>query len=96
MIERQFDDPDIQKFRQMLGYETVKAENGDIWVQCELTQKSHSPSEITALLLARLKADAEAYLSTNVKNVVITVPAYFDNTQIQAVKNAGKIAGFNV
>lgn len=94
LIGRRFDDPVLQKSIELSPYKIVKAENGDAWV--EVNGKALSPQEVSAQILLKLKKDAEAYLGESVTDAVITVPAYFNDSQRQATKDAGKIAGLNV
>lgn len=94
LIGRRFDDKDIQEVIQNSPYKIVKAKNGDAWV--EVDGKQYSPSEISAMVLGKIKADAEAFLGETVTEAVITVPAYFNDAQRQATKDAGKIAGLEV
>lgn len=79
----------------MVSYKIVKATNGDAWVQGS-DGKMYSPSQIGAFVLMKMKETAESHLNTSVKNAVITVPAYFNDSQRQATKDAGQIAGLNV
>lgn len=79
----------------MVSYKIVKATNGDAWVQGS-DGKMYSPSQIGAFVLMKMKETAETHLNTSVKNAVITVPAYFNDSQRQATKDAGQIAGLNV
>ncbi|XP_055699383.1 heat shock 70 kDa protein cognate 5 [Phlebotomus papatasi] len=95
LIGRRFDDPEVKKDMKNLSYKVVKASNGDGWVQ-GTDGKVYSPSQIGAFILMKMKETAEAYLNTPVKNAVITVPAYFNDSQRQATKDAGQIAGLNV
>ncbi|CRK98946.1 CLUMA_CG012105, isoform A [Clunio marinus] len=95
LIGRRFDDPEIMKDMKNLSYKCVKASNGDAWVQAT-DGKVYSPSQIGAFVLMKMKETAEAYLNTPVKNAVITVPAYFNDSQRQATKDAGQISGLNV
>lgn len=95
LIGRRFDDPEIMKDMKNLSYKCVKASNGDAWVQAT-DNKVYSPSQIGAFVLMKMKETAEAYLNTPVKNAVVTVPAYFNDSQRQATKDAGQIAGLNV
>uniref|UniRef100_A0A182QMZ6 Heat shock 70 kDa protein cognate 5 n=1 Tax=Anopheles farauti TaxID=69004 RepID=A0A182QMZ6_9DIPT len=95
LIGRRFDDPEIKKDLANLSYKVVKASNGDAWVQGS-DGKVYSPSQIGAFVLMKMRETAEAYLNTPVKNAVITVPAYFNDSQRQATKDAGQIAGLNV
>ena len=94
MMGRKYADEQIQRSMKRLPYKVVKAKNGDAWV--EMGGKQYSPPEISAMILQKIKADAEAYLGETVRQVVITVPAYFNDSQRQATKDAGKIAGLEV
>ncbi|ASP47055.1 molecular chaperone DnaK [Cognaticolwellia beringensis] len=94
LIGRKFDDKEVQKDIKLAPYKIVKASNGDAWV--EVNGKALSPQEVSAQVLRKLKKDAEAYLGETVTDAVITVPAYFNDSQRQATKDAGKIAGLNV
>ena len=94
LIGRRFEDPEVKKEMQSVSYKIVKASNGDAWV--ESMGKLYSPSQIGAFVLTKMKETAEAYLGTPVKNAVVTVPAYFNDSQRQATKDAGQIAGLNV
>lgn len=94
LIGRRFDDPMVQKDIGLMPYKIVKNGNGDAWV--EAGGKSYSPSEISAFTLIKMKETAEAYLGEKVTQAVITVPAYFNDSQRQATKDAGKIAGLEV
>ena len=85
---------EVTKERELVPYEIVEAANGDAHVK--VNDRVYSPPEISAMILQKLKADAEAYLGETITEVVITVPAYFSDTQRQATKDAGKIAGLNV
>lgn len=95
LIGRRFDDAEVKKDMQTVSYKIVRASNGDAWVQGS-DGKMYSPSQIGAFTLIKMKETADAYLSTNVKNAVVTVPAYFNDSQRQATKDAGQIAGLNV
>src|SRR5215468_10605193 len=95
LIGRRFDDPMTQKDMGMVPYKIVKADNGDAWVQGREANKM-SPSEISAFILTKMKETAEAHLGEKVTQAVITVPAYFNDAQRQATKDAGKIAGLEV
>ncbi|MBV9348931.1 MAG: molecular chaperone DnaK [Pseudolabrys sp.] len=95
LIGRRFDDPMTQKDIGMVPYKIVKADNGDAWVQGR-DGKKFSPSEISAFILTKMKETAEAHLGEKVTQAVITVPAYFNDAQRQATKDAGKIAGLEV
>ncbi|MEM8552116.1 MAG: molecular chaperone DnaK, partial [Pseudomonadota bacterium] len=94
LIGRRYDDPTAQKDKGLVPYEIVKADNGDAWV--EARNKKYSPSQISAFILQKMKETAEAYLGETVEKAVITVPAYFNDSQRQATKDAGKIAGLEV
>jgi molecular chaperone DnaK len=94
LIGRRFDDKYVEKDKGMVPYKIVKANNGDAWV--DVRGKQYSPSEISAFILQKMKKTAEDYLGEEVKDAVITVPAYFNDAQRQATKDAGKIAGLNV
>lgn len=95
LIGRKFDDPEVRKDMKTLSYKVVKASNGDAWIQ-GADGKMYSPSQIGAFVLMKMRETAEAYLNTSVKNAVVTVPAYFNDSQRQATKDAGQIAGLNV
>ncbi len=94
LIGRTFDDPMTRKDIGLVPYQIVKANNGDAWV--EAAGKQYSPSQISAFILQKMKETAEAFLGQNVTQAVITVPAYFNDAQRQATKDAGKIAGLEV
>jgi molecular chaperone DnaK len=94
LIGRRFKDDVVQKDIKMVPYKIVEAENGDAWV--EVNGKKMASPEISARVLMKLKKDAEAYLGEEVKEAVITVPAYFNDSQRQATKDAGRIAGLEV
>jgi len=94
LIGRQFDSVEIQKDIKTLPYEVVKADNGDAWVKAN--DKKLAPAEISASVLRKMKETAEKYLGSEVKKAVITVPAYFNDSQRKATKDAGKIAGLEV
>ncbi len=91
---RKFDDPEVQRALKLVPYEVAKAPNGDVRVK--LAGKEYSPPEISAMILSKIKRDAEAYLGEPVTQAVITVPAYFNDAQRNATKDAGKIAGLEV
>merc|ERR1719150_2747117 len=95
LIGRRFDDAEVQKDMKMVSYKIVKASNGDAWVS-STDGKLYSPSQIGAFTLMKMKETAEGYLGTTAKNAVVTVPAYFNDSQRQATKDAGQIAGLNV
>jgi molecular chaperone DnaK len=93
---RRWDDPEVQRSKQLVPYEVIKDPKSD-GVLVKLSDgKTYSPPEISAMILQKLKADAEAYIGEKVTEAVITVPAYFDDTQRQATKDAGRIAGLDV
>ena len=94
LIGRRFDDPVTSKDKDLVPYKIVKGDNGDAWV--EAGGKKQSPSQISAMILQKMKETAEAYLGESVEKAVITVPAYFNDAQRQATKDAGKIAGLEV
>jgi len=94
LMGRKFNDPVVQEWKKRVPYKIVEAPNGDAHV--EVRGKRMSPPEISAMILRKIKQDLEEYLGTEVKDAVITVPAYFDDTQRQATKDAGRIAGLNV
>jgi molecular chaperone DnaK len=91
---RRFDDPAVQRDQELIPYHIRKAGNGGVEVQ--MGDRWYSPEEISSMILQKLKADAEAYLGDKVDRAVITVPAYFDNAQREATKDAGRIAGLTV
>lgn len=93
LIGRRWEDKEVQRDIKLMGYEMVKSGNG---VKVKMGDKEYSPEEISAMVLGKLKADAEAFLGEPVTEAVITVPAYFDDSQRQATKDAGKIAGLEV
>ena len=94
LIGRKFDDPNVQRARDLLPYAIVEAPNGDVKVQ--IRDRQHSPEEISAYILRELKAFSEEVLGEPVREAIITVPAYFDDSQRQATKDAGRIAGLEV
>ncbi|HEY7457163.1 MAG TPA: molecular chaperone DnaK [Xanthobacteraceae bacterium] len=94
LIGRRYDDPMVEKDKKLVPYGIVRASNGDAWVSDGRDQ--YSPSQISAFILQRMKETAEAYLGQKVEKAVITVPAYFNDAQRQATKDAGKIAGLEV
>ncbi|AQX30016.1 molecular chaperone DnaK [Bartonella schoenbuchensis] len=94
LIGRRFDDPMVEKDKVLVPYKIVKGDNGDAWV--EEVGKKYSPSQISAMILQKMKETAESYLGEKVEQAVITVPAYFNDAQRQATKDAGKIAGLEV
>ncbi|MGE5139420.1 MAG: molecular chaperone DnaK [Rudaea sp.] len=94
LMGRKYEDAEVEKARHILPYKIVRAQNGDAWV--EMSGRQYSPPEISAMILQKMKADAEAYLGEKVTEAVITVPAYFNDSQRQATKDAGRIAGLDV
>jgi len=94
LMGRKFKDPVVQEWAKRVPYKIVEAPNGDAHV--EVRGKRYSPPEISAMILRKIKEDAQEYAGTEIKEAVITVPAYFDDTQRQATKDAGRIAGLNV
>jgi molecular chaperone DnaK len=94
LIGRRYDDPMTQKDKGMVPYKIVAGPNGDAWV--EVKGKTYSPSQISAFILTKMKETAEAFLGQKVEQAVITVPAYFNDAQRQATKDAGRIAGLDV
>jgi molecular chaperone DnaK len=94
LMGRKFNDPEVQRARKILPYKIIEKPNGDAWV--EMGGKEYSPPEISAMILQKIKTDAEAYLGESITQAVITVPAYFNDSQRQATKDAGKIAGLEV
>src|SRR5512133_923354 len=91
---RKADDPEVERTRKRVPYAVNEAPNGDVRVQ--LDEKDYSPPEVSAMILAKIKRDAEAYLGETITQAVITVPAYFNDAQRNATKDAGKIAGLEV
>jgi molecular chaperone DnaK len=91
---RKYDDPEVDRDRRLVPFKVVRAANGDAWV--EAGGKQYSPPEISAMILQKLKSDAESYLGETVTEAVITVPAYFNDAQRQATRDAGRIAGLDV
>ncbi|MGX9390920.1 molecular chaperone DnaK [Nitrobacteraceae bacterium UC4446_H13] len=94
LIGRRYDDPMVEKDKKLVPYKISKAGNGDAWV--EVDGKTYSPSQVSAFILQKMKETAEAHLGQKVEQAVITVPAYFNDAQRQATKDAGKIAGLEV
>ena len=94
LIGRRFDDPVVDKDKKLVPYKIVEVDNGDAWI--EVSGKKYSPSQISSYVLVKMKETAEAYLGEKVSQAVITVPAYFNDSQRQATKDAGKIAGLDV
>src|SRR6266513_1002345 len=94
LIGRKYDDPEVQKAIKLSPYKIVRADNGDAWV--EVRGRKIGPQQVSAEILRKMKKTAEDYLGDEVTEAVITVPAYFDDAQRQATKDAGRIAGLNV
>ncbi|MBI3701379.1 MAG: molecular chaperone DnaK [Afipia sp.] len=94
LIGRRYDDPTVEKDKKLVPYKISKASNGDAWVEAD--KQTYSPSQVSAFILQKMKETAEAHLGTKVDQAVITVPAYFNDAQRQATKDAGKIAGLEV
>ncbi|MBB5048453.1 molecular chaperone DnaK [Rhodopseudomonas rhenobacensis] len=94
LVGRRYDDPMVEKDKKLVPYKIVKAGNGDAWVEADT--KTYSPSQVSAFILQKMKETAEAHLGAKVDQAVITVPAYFNDAQRQATKDAGKIAGLEV
>jgi molecular chaperone DnaK len=94
LIGRRYDDPTVEKDKKLVPYKIVRASNGDAWLEAD--GKTYSPSQVSAFVLQKMKETAEAHLGTKVDQAVITVPAYFNDAQRQATKDAGKIAGLEV
>ena len=94
LIGRRYDDPMVEKDKKLVPYKIVKAANGDAWIEAD--GKTYSPSQVSAFILQKMKETAEAHLGETVSQAVITVPAYFNDAQRQATKDAGKIAGLEV
>jgi molecular chaperone DnaK len=94
LIGRRYNDPMVEKDKGLVPFKIVQGDNGDAWV--DVASKKYSPSEVSAMILTKMKETAEAYLGEKVTQAVITVPAYFNDSQRQATKDAGKIAGLEV
>ena len=94
LIGRRYDDPVTEKDKKVVPYNIIKGDNGDAWVSVD--DDKYSPSQISAFILQKMKETAESYLGEKVEQAVITVPAYFNDSQRQATKDAGKIAGLEV
>ncbi|CAN7157874.1 molecular chaperone DnaK [Rhizobium sp. LjRoot30] len=94
LIGRRYEDPTVEKDKKLVPFDIVKGDNGDAWV--EANGKGYSPSQISAMILQKMKETAESYLGEKVEKAVITVPAYFNDAQRQATKDAGRIAGLDV
>ncbi len=96
LMGRRYDDPEVEKAREVLPYKIVRGSAGDARVYVPQTDKAYTPQEVSAMILRKMKQDAEAYLGEPVTQAVITVPAYFNDSQRQATKDAGQIAGLEV
>jgi molecular chaperone DnaK len=96
LMGRRYDDPEVSKAREVLPYKIIQGKAGDAQVRIPQTGREYTPQEISAMILRKLKEDAEAYLGERVTQAVITVPAYFNDSQRQATKDAGQIAGLEV
>jgi len=96
LMGRRYDDPEVEKAREILPYKIVRGPEGDARVYLPQTDREYTPQEISAMILRKLKQDAESYLGEPVTQAVITVPAYFNDSQRQATKDAGQIAGLEV
>jgi molecular chaperone DnaK len=96
LMGRRFDDAEVTRAKELMPFDIVKGSSGDARVEVPQTGKAYTPQEISAMILTKLKRDAEAYLGEEVDSAVITVPAYFNDSQRQATKDAGKIAGLEV
>ncbi|MFO7741339.1 MAG: molecular chaperone DnaK [Anaerolineae bacterium] len=96
LMGRRYDEPEVEKARKVLPYEIVQGPSNDARVYVPVKDEEYTPQEISAMILRKLKKDAEAYLGEEVEQAVITVPAYFNDSQRQATKDAGKIAGLEV
>ncbi len=94
LIGRRFNSPEVEKDRKLVPYKIIEGENGDAWV--EVKGQKYAPSQISAIVLQKIKEYAESYLGEKIDKAVITVPAYFNDSQRQATKDAGKIAGLDV
>ncbi|MFT4180609.1 MAG: Hsp70 family protein, partial [Rhizobium sp.] len=94
LIGRRYEDPTVEKDKHLVPFQIVKGDNGDAWVEAQ--GKGYSPAQISAMILQKMKETAESYLGEKVEKAVITVPAYFNDAQRQATKDAGRIAGLEV
>ncbi|MFJ6343773.1 Hsp70 family protein, partial [Rhizobium sp. NPDC092017] len=94
LIGRRYEDPTVEKDKHLVPFNIVRGDNGDAWVEAQ--GKGYSPAQISAMILQKMKETAESYLGEKVDKAVITVPAYFNDAQRQATKDAGKIAGLEV
>jgi molecular chaperone DnaK len=96
LMGRRYDDPEVVKAREILPYQIVQGSGGDARIRIPQMDREYTPQEISAMILHKLKQDAESYLGETVTDAVITVPAYFNDSQRQATKDAGEIAGLTV
>ena len=96
LMGRRYDEPETTKTKGMVSYDIVEGPHGDARISVPIKNKVYTPQEISAMILGKLKRDAESYLGEEVKQAVITVPAYFNDSQRQATKDAGQIAGLEV
>ena len=94
LIGRRFEDPTVEKDRSLVPFHIVRGDNGDAWV--EARGEKYAPGQVSAFVLGKMKETAESYLGEKVSQAVITVPAYFNDAQRQATKDAGRIAGLEV
>lgn len=94
LIGRRYEDPTVEKDKGLVPFDIVKGDNGDAWVKAQ--GKNYSPAQVSAMILQKMKETAESYLGEKVEKAVITVPAYFNDAQRQATKDAGRIAGLEV
>ncbi|MEF0942742.1 molecular chaperone DnaK [Rhizobium sp. BR 362] len=94
LIGRRYEDPTVEKDKHLVPFKIVRGDNGDAWVEAQ--SKGYSPAQVSAMILQKMKETAESYLGEKVEKAVITVPAYFNDAQRQATKDAGKIAGLEV
>ena len=94
LIGRRFDSPEVSKDKALVPFKIIDGDNGDAWV--EVKGQKYAPSQISAIVLQKIKEYAESYLGEKIEKAVITVPAYFNDSQRQATKDAGKIAGLEV
>lgn len=94
LIGRRFDSPEVEKDKQLVPFKIIAGDNGDAWVEAK--GQKYAPSQVSAIVLQKIKEYAEAYLGEKIDKAVITVPAYFNDSQRQATKDAGKIAGLDV
>merc|ERR1712176_1153157 len=96
LIGRRFDEAGTKDISKNLSYQVVNGDNGDAWVYCDITKKEYSPSQIGSFVLQKMKDTAQDYVGSDVGKAVVTVPAYFNDSQRQATKDAGAIAGLEI